>query len=229
MITSRVYSFLASTIALALCACGSDSTSPPVNTQASHYDSLSRAALASGDISRGGALSMVALAYMGGVSPASVSVEDSNATTTYEAIVVRELLSGAPPFPGADSLFEVVTVVLWQPPDGTRFISVVGSTDSVAFGTTDTSFVHFGELDWGNAAQHKISIDGYALIATSDSSGSCPLASSTLRCTRATFTVSLDAVLKPTVGSTRLPDYTGASHPISATALLVPGIITEHR
>jgi hypothetical protein len=222
---------IAAATVLVLCACGSDATRPRLDPQAAHYDSLAAVAAASGDFARDGALSMVALAYQGGITPGTVTVQDSGAATVYRAVVVRDVLSGSPPFPGAEAMPDMWSLVLWQEPDGARFIHVTGQTDSVSFGAGDggSSILHFGQVDWGADGRRKHSADGYALLAMGDPSGSCALATATMTCTRATFTVSLAAVVKPLLGATSLVDFDAAPHPIAATSLVVPGLSMARR
>jgi hypothetical protein len=216
---------VAAASALLLGACA-DATRPRGDPQAAHYDNLAAAAFARGDILRGGALSTVALAYYHGIMPATVTVQDSGTTTVYRAAVVRTVLNGGFPFPPGEAWPDLWDIVLWQEPDGDRFILISGHTDSVSFAPDPGgSLLHFGQVDWGAAGREKQGVGGYTLLAEGAPSGSCAPESATATCTRATFLVSIAAVLKPLlVPGGRLVDNSGPPHPIEATSLAVPGV-----
>lgn len=216
---------IAAGAALTLCACGGEPTRPRLDPRALHYDSLSRVASASGEITRAAALSQIAFAYAGGVTPASVSVLDSGVATTYRAAVTRTVLTGPPPLPPMGPMPDMWDVVFWQEPDGERFIHVSGRGDSVSFFPEPggSSPLRLGMLDWGAPGREKRSSLGYALLAVGDSSGSCALTSSTAPCTLMNFTVSVAAVVKPTLWPRGPVVDSAPPHPIAATALVIPG------
>lgn len=206
---------------LGLCACASDTTRARIDPQAAHYDSLALIAARNGDIARQGALSIVALAYQAGIEPGTVTVQDSGAATLYRAVVVRNTFSHPSPLSGATEMWDLV---LWQEPDGARFIHVTGKTDSASFAPSDASFLHFGQISWVGDEREEDGADGYALLAASDASGNCALASAAWTCTRVSFTVSLEAVVKPFIPGTRLVDFDAPPHPIVAASQVVPGL-----
>ncbi|MBX6330295.1 MAG: hypothetical protein IRY91_00460 [Gemmatimonadaceae bacterium] len=157
----------------ALGACGTDPTQPPAeDPRAAHYDSLA-SVVASHDVARAAALSMIALAYHAGITPTTVTVQDSDAATEYQAAVVRTVLSGSSSLPGMEPIPDTWDIVLWQEPDGERFLHIRGQTDSVSFGPSDPSLplLHFGRLEWGADGREKMGVEGYALLAMGDPSG----------------------------------------------------------
>lgn len=212
---------LAVAAVLVLLACGSDSTRPRLDTQAAHYDSLALVAGRNGDVARDAALSIVALAYQAGIEPGTVTVQDSGAATVYRAVVVRNVFSNPSPLSGAT---EMRDLVLWQEPDGARFIHVFGQTDSTDFAPSDDSPVQYGEIDWGSDDRREGGADGYVLLVAGAPSGSCALVSATSMCTPVSFTVSIDAVVKPVIPGTRLVNFDAAPHPIVAASQVVPGL-----
>lgn len=231
MATVRLPRVIAAAVVLLCAACGTEATRPRPDPLAAHYDGLAAAAIASGDVARGGALSLVSLAYQSGITPGTVTVQDSGAPTVYRAAVVRTVLAGAPPVPGMEPRPDMWDVLFWQEPDGARYIHVTGQTDSVRFAPDpiDGSLLHFGRVDRGADGQGKRGVDGYALLAMGEPAGRCALESPTATCTRAAFTISLAAVLKPLLGVGGIVDDSGAPHPIAAPSLVVPGLSAARR
>jgi hypothetical protein len=192
-----------------------------------HYDSLSRDAVARGDLTRAMALAQIVFMYRGGITPATVSVQDSGVTTPYRAAVLWFDHSDPPPRPWLVGPPNMWNVVFWQEPDAERFIHVSGSGDSVSFAPSfdDHGLFFFGQVDWGAPGREKRGDGGYARVAVLDSSGSCAFDQFSGRCTRATFRVSLEAVVRGTLGLGGLVDDAEPPHPLSATSLALPGLM----
>lgn len=224
MLTVRRAVALAS--ALALYACGREPTRPRVDPMFAHYDSLREEAAQRGERMRAVALGQIAFLYRGGLTPATVTVRDSGVATEYLASVVWHYYT-AQPGPGLQGPRNLWTVVLWQAPDAERFIYVSGAGDSVDFGPgLDQSGVYtFGRLEWGAPGRHKRAVAGFVTLAMRDSSGACAFEQTTARCTRATFTMSLDAVVRGTLWELGPVDDSAPPHPLYSPSLVVPGFM----
>lgn len=213
---------LATVTVLGLFACGSDSSGPHIDPQAAHFDSLARAAGRNGDFVREGALSTVALAYQAGIEPATVTVQDSGTPTVYRATVVRNSYAHPDPESGATGFWELV---LWQEPDGARFIFATGQADSASLSVSSTpSLLHFGQINWGTDDHEEGGADGYVLLSPNGPSGTCALTNARSICSRVSFTVSIEAAVKPFLQGTDLVNYDAPPHPIVAASQLVSGL-----
>lgn len=228
MATPLRHGLLAVVATFLLCACGGDSTRPRIDPMAAHFDSLAQIATANHDIARAGAMSTIALAYQSGVQPGIAALQDSGSALTYRAAVLWNQYDGSrqaetlAPRPNSWDL------VLWQEPDGARYLFVQGSRDSVTFRATGDPDSPFGMADWGDVGRWEESVDGYARLAMGESTGACRLASSTVACDLVPFTVTLDVVLKPATGI-GIIDVEAPPHPIAGTALAIPGLVTRRR
>lgn len=105
------------TFAVAVGACGDETTAPPDNPVAVRFESLARQALASGDLQRGVALSNAAAALRVGVRPSSLAVNNNGASETFDAIGVAmdvNLGETAGPFGSLPPRFGTRSIVAWR-------------------------------------------------------------------------------------------------------------------